>query len=841
MAPQPLLAALMVVCILSQAAVAQLKDAQLVDYEQWRLARKGAVADPKSLAVVPGFHVDLVRVAGPDEGSWISLAVDPRGRLIVGREDQGLLRLSLAQDGRSVEQVESIDKTLLECRGLLFAHDSLYVHANNSRGLYRLKDTDGDDQFDQVQLLRKTEGGVGHGRNGLALGPDGMIYLALGNNVQVPGDVSPNSPYRNYAVDRLLPCAWNEFLFDSDVVPPCGHIARTDPEGKCWELFAGGFRNPYGIDFNRDGQLFTYDADMEWDAGAPWYRPTTVLHVVAGGEYGWRQETNCWPDWYADSIPRVADIGLGSPTGVKFGHASQFPRKYQEAFYVLDWAYGRIIAVHLKNQLTGYTGTSETFLKGRPLNVTDLAFGPDGAMYFVVGGRRTQSALYRVSADKNAKADDETSSPRELSKEEKTALDRRSARPDIEQSYLGKSAAGNSYLKIRDTFYSDDSLIRNVARLGIERVPVDKWYSIALGEQNSQTAIPALLALVRVAPPSLGNKIAARLNDWLTEPLAEPERRMLLRSVQLALIRLGPLDANVKTKLARTLQSQYTPELSVPQRQMMCELLVALESPEVVAPTLDLFDSAESQEERLFYLFALRQVESGWTMERRRRYFAGLKRAESFSGAHYLQRFVTFIRTDALSTLTDDERRELAEVLSVLGKSGKGVLSAAATPARPEVRKWKLEDFSGALDEVEPKRNLGRGRKLFTEALCIRCHRKGTVGQPIGPDLDYVASRFGRLDLLETILVPSKVVEDKYRNLVLETDQGQVITGQLAGGSVSALFIAPEPLEPAQFVKVPRGSIVSRKTSPTSIMPEGLLNGFDREEILDLLWYLEAP
>ena len=136
------------------AAHAQLNDARIADYEQWRLAQKsGAVADPKTVTTLPGFKIDVVHVARPEEGSWISLAFDPRGRMVIGREDKGLLRLTLAADRRTVSQVETIEDTLLECRGLLFAHDSLYVHANNSKGLYRLRDTNGDDKFDDVRLL----------------------------------------------------------------------------------------------------------------------------------------------------------------------------------------------------------------------------------------------------------------------------------------------------------------------------------------------------------------------------------------------------------------------------------------------------------------------------------------------------------------------------------------------------------------------------------------------------------------------------------------------------------------------------------------------------------------
>lgn len=809
-------------------ASAQLKDARLEDYEQWRLSLKpGAVADPAAITVPAGFKVELVRVARPDEGSLISLTFDPRGRPVIGREDKGLLRLTLADDRQSVSRVETINDELLECRGLLFAHGSLFVHANNSKGLYRLRDTHGDDRFDEVKLLRRTDGGVGHGRNGLALGPDGMIYLALGNNVQVPADRDGASPYRNYAVDRLLPCAWNEFLFDSDVVPPAGHIVRTDPEGKRWELFAGGFRNPYGIAFNRDGELFTYDADMEWDAGAPWYRPTAVMHVVSGGEYGWRQETNCWPDHYADSLPRVVDIGLGSPTGVKFGEGSGFPGKYGRALYILDWAYGRIIAVDLEPQGASYTGAVETFLKGRPLNVTDLAFGPDGAMYFVVGGRRTQSALYRVSYRGERAADRVTPSTE--------ASEARARRRELAKHQC--LADSGALPTIFENLASRDPWVGQAARVALERQPVEEWQTRALSENGPAAAGRALIALARVGASELGPKVNARVLELTRGALETEERLALWRALQLSMIRLGRPGADQSRDLLATLGRFYnSPEAA--ERQMICELLVALEAPNLVEKTLARLDAAPTQEERLFYLFALRNIEGGWSLAQRERYFQWLKRSETFVGAHYLHRFLTFIRTDALAALSEQDRAGIQPLIDSLGKAPQA--ATAPSVRRAEVRKWSMDDLAELDQQTGAKRDLARGKRLFSEALCIRCHRLQGAGQPVGPDLDGVASRFGRRDLLESILLPSKVVDEKYRNLVIETDEGGVFTGQLAGGDAAYLAIAADPLEPARIVRVSRKGIVSRRTSPVSLMPEGLLNTFDREEILDLLAYLDG-
>ncbi|MBU63708.1 MAG: hypothetical protein CMI26_14540, partial [Opitutae bacterium] len=218
----------------------------LDDYTQWKRASNAAKGtDPSTFSTLPGYEVELLRSAGKEENSWVSMAFDPQGRITIGREDKGLLRFTLSSDGQII-RTENIEDTLKECRGLLYAHGALYANANNSRALYRLRDLDGDDQFEEKKILYQSQGGVGHGRNDLALGPDGMIYAIHGDSVHIP-DSLPNrtSPLRR----KRLPYRPNE-----------GHVLRIGKDGKKIEVFCGGLRNPYGIAFNRDGEAFTYDA-----------------------------------------------------------------------------------------------------------------------------------------------------------------------------------------------------------------------------------------------------------------------------------------------------------------------------------------------------------------------------------------------------------------------------------------------------------------------------------------------------------------------------------------------------------------------------------------------------
>src|SRR5699024_2998341 len=105
--------------------------------------------------------------------------------------------------------------------------------------------------------------------------------------------------------------------------------AKVNPDGSNWTLISAGFRNPFDMAFNEDGELFTFDSDMEWDLGLPWYRPTRICYVTSGSDFGYRENDNKWSPAYRDNLPAILNIGQGSPTNVMSGYKARVPEKYR--------------------------------------------------------------------------------------------------------------------------------------------------------------------------------------------------------------------------------------------------------------------------------------------------------------------------------------------------------------------------------------------------------------------------------------------------------------------------------------------------------------------------------
>lgn len=356
------------------------------------------VARSERFVIDSQFEVQQV-LAGEQLGSLICMTFNEFGHILAAKEGGGLLLIYDGNGDKIPEKVRTYCDKVKNIQGILALNGDVFVTAEGSDGyaLYRLSDKDRDGILENVRTLVRFKCTVGeHGPHGLVLGPDGLIYIVVGNHSQLDGEYETGSPYRDFYDTDLVPKYEDPGGHAVGIKAPGGVIVRTDTEGSGVQLVAGGLRNAYDLVFTREGDLFTHDADMESDENTSWYRPTRLNHVIPGGDYGWRSGWAKWPDYYVDSLPAALDTGHGSPAGICAYHHHMFPVRFHGMIFTADWSQGRILAVKLKRNGATFSASSEVFLEGNPLNVTDLEVGPDGWLYFITGGRGTGGGIYRV-------------------------------------------------------------------------------------------------------------------------------------------------------------------------------------------------------------------------------------------------------------------------------------------------------------------------------------------------------------------------------------------------------------------------------------------------------------
>jgi putative heme-binding domain-containing protein len=863
----------------------------------------GAADGDGAFAVPPGFVIERLFTVPKDElGSWVSLTSDPEGRLIASdqgggdQHGQGLVRISPAPlDGSGDTIVERIPVPLTGAQGLLWAFDSLYVVCNGGpgSGLYRVTDSDGDDVLDHVVKLREFAGGGEHGPHAVVLSPDGTrLFIVCGNHTKPPFDVTDVTPPQTMGGIRedgqrrvalaadgtsRLPANWDEDLvirrmWDGNghaagILAPGGYVVSTDPEGTTWELWSAGYRNPYDIAFNADGELFVYDADMEWDFGTPWYRPTRVNHATSGSEFGWRSGTGKWSAAVPDALPATVDIGPGSPVGVTFGSGSRFPAKYQQALYVCDWTFGTMYAIHLEPDGSTYRGTKEEFVARAPLPLTDVTIGRDGAMYFVVGGRGAQSELYRVTyAGSEPQAPIDPRNPRGAAA--------RAARHALEAAHRPVADPATAVALALPALSSSDRFLRYAARVALEHQPLDTWLDAALAQADPRARIGGAIAAARQADPAAQPAILAALDAIDPSGLDTATRLDLVRAVELAIIRLGEPPAEARGRIAARLGPLF-PSGDFDLDRELSSLLVAVRAPGIVPTLVGMLavptDSAtvtnlapneedlqllitrnqgyggavrQSLENRpdllqIHYAFILRTVHEKdlWSREDLRGFFAWFGRARQWAGGNSFQKFLTNIENERIAGMTDNDRLALETL---------GLRTPWVAPPLPKAegpgRSWTAAEVLAVAQRpgaagVTAGRDFDHGRRAFAAARCIVCHRFGEEGGATGPDLTQAGGRFRLEDLVESICEPSRVVSDQYKASVVQTADGRVVTGRIVVESPEAITIVTDPEDATKFAVISRSDIEAVAPATESLMPRGLLDQLNEEEVLDLLAY----
>ncbi len=814
------------------------------------------VPEPAQNAKVKdGFKLEKIFNVPRSMGSWVSLTSDDQGHLFASDQGgAGLYKITPGRDGQETT-VETLPVQLSGAQGLLWAFGSLYavVNGGDKSGLHRVTDSDGDGKLDHDEHLMFIKGGGEHGPHAVILSPDKKsLFVCSGNHTELPEKISGSRIPRNWNEDLLLPRRWDANGHAAGRLAPGGWVCKVDPNGKNWEVFSIGYRNEYDIALNADGELFSYDADMEWDLGSPWYRPTRVVHATSGSEFGWRSGTGKWPTYYEDSLPPAVDIGPGSPVGIVFGYGAKFPAKYQRALFILDWTYSTIYAVHLSPDGSTYVGQQEDFVTGQPLQVTDATIGSDGAMYFAVGGRGTQSALYRVTY-----IGDESTEP--VDARNKQGAELRQLRRRME-SYHGEDQA-NDAKSIDDIIRylgNDDRFVRYAARIALETRKVDLWRDRVLNLTDPAAAIVGAIALSRQGS---SDDLAGVLNLLASVPTAKLDQQMMLawlRAYQLAFTRLGDPTPQQRSQLIEQFDALYPADSDAINAELV-QLLVFLDSPTVVTKTLALMDGLGEEPapdwgylvERhkgyggtvgqllenmppvrgLHYAFVLRNQKSGWTLPQRRKYLQFLIDAAKHPGGNSYTKFISQFRDDALANYTPAEKVLLDDLagVSLLAKPPQ------VDPPKGPGRKWTPAEALPVVQNLQ-KRNHGRGRNLFHATQCAKCHRLGGEGGAIGPDLSTAGRKYPLPDLLDALLDPSKVISDQYGSEQVLTTDGEVIVGRVVRLDGKLHIYTIDANAPPKVID--EQDVETAKPSKVSQMPAGLLDTLNEEELKDLVAYL---
>lgn len=815
--------------------------------------------------VLPGFQVERLFTVPKDElGSWVAIGVDPRGRIIASDQgDRGLCRITPPPIGSSEPtKVERLDLEISAAQGILCAFDSLYLSVNGGpgSGLYRARDTNNDDQYDQLVKLADFQGGGEHGPHTLRLSPDGQsIYVICGNHTNPPAKIDGSRIPKNWSEDLLLPRQWDANGHAAGRLAPGGWIAKTDPDGKTWEMISVGYRNPYSMDFNAEGELFAYDADMEWDMGSPWYRPTRVVHATSGSEFGWRSGTGKWPSYYADSLPELIDIGPGSPVGVSFGYGTKFPARYQRALYICDWTFGTMYALHLTPAGASYTATKEEFVSRTPLPLTDVTVAADGALYFTVGGRGTQSELFRVTYVGDASTAAVQPGKREFA-------DLRALRRKLENLHRPSDNPPSVIAKVWPHLGHSDRHVRYAARIALEHQPTELWAERVFEEKDPLRRIHAAIALARQGNAGVGanagvqGKLLAALAEIDFASLPEPDQLALLRAYQLVFTRLGEPQDEARLNLISKLDPHF-PATSDSLNRELSAVLVYLRSPSVIAKTLALMaqeprrteeDLSEllarnrgygtgiakmlanqPDKQQIHYAFVLRNLKEGWTLEQRTAYFQWFAKARQWSGGASYQGFLQNIDREAFENASEAERL----AVEALGARKPFRMAELPKPEGPG-KEWTIAEIVGLGEAGLKGRDFKRGQQMFAAARCVLCHRFAGDGGATGPDLTQLAGRFNLRDLTEATVEPSKVISDQYRASTLLTIDGNVHTGRIVSDTPELVRIVTDPEDSTQMVEIQRSDIDVLRPAPVSLMPTGLLDSLNQEEVLDLLAYL---
>ncbi len=815
--------------------------------------------------------------APPEVNYPVCISAAPTGELFVGVDEQGslgkepgkgkILRcLDTDGDGTAdkVNEFVKVDHP----RGLIYDAGSLWVLHPPFLSVYHDDNLDGvSDRHETLITGISTEQvdkrGADHTTNGIRMGIDGWIYIAVGDFgfVDATGTDGRKLTRRG------------------------GGVVRVRPNGTDMEVFSWGQRNILDVCIDPYLNMFTRDNTND---GGGWDIRTT--HVMQSADYGYPSR---YLHFAEETMPPLADYGGGSGCGAMYFHDLRWPEPFANAAYTCDWGRSEVYRHNFPQHGATFDPHQEVFLKiPRP---TDIDVDGSGRMYVsswkngkfnysgpnvgFVAQIQPKNFLPKpfpdLDAASNAELVEMLSSPsavyqlhsqREILRGGPNAevSDMLAKVAKSDDAPLHGRVAAIFTLKQLDGIDSHMTLLALTTDSAVSRFALraltdrtselkslpSEPFVAALESDDLRTRAQAVICLGRLGDASVAEKVLPLTQRSADEPKPDDKKfhaqpdpgRVIPHLAVQALIDLEAVDACLtaldgpfRAGALQTLRQIYSPAVVTGLIKGLNKTSNVTERREVLATLIRLY---YQEGEYKGDWWGTRPDNSGPIYDRQ-------PWAES-------ERIASVVKT-ALGD-ANEETTKFIEDQIVLHKVkadglGDGNLVAMDEPEPQtaiEVPKVDSNDpnlianlsFEAVAERaLKAKGDAGKGAELFRSQACIACHTYADGQKPKGPHLVDIGKRYKPAELVESILKPSEKIAQGFDTFSFLTTSGQVETGFVVSESAETVTIRSANGLSKEIIKP---DIEDRIKRELSMMPEGLVSNLTPEQLADLIAYLRS-
>lgn len=829
----------------------------------------------------------MTNFAGPDiVPSPAALAVSPNGNVFVGVDMMGSLGKESGK-GAIVRLVDSNNDGELDAhtefvkvdnpRGIIAVRDQVFVlHTQFSEEtgiadgmnlvVYEDKDNDGVADGPSKLLIEGISSpasirsrGTDHSTNGIRMGIDGWIYIAVGD-----------FGFHN-ATDRD----------GKQMTMLGGGIVRVRPDGTEMEEYIHGTRNIYDVAIDPFMNIYTRGNTND---GGGWN--IRFIHYTQSGEYGY---PNFFKNFTEETIPALIDLGGGSGTGSYFMDDDRWPAKYNHVPMMADWGRSQLYIHRVTMDGAGFTQQDEEFIK--LAQITDIDLDASGRMYLAAWNGAgyygspekgyvvrvvPKDWTYEAFPDLNTATLDELTEllkannsvsrfhaqrellarfPNEagsaaLSVATDKSLSLESRVAGIYTYAQATCGSGNGELvKLSQEEKVREFALRALAdrKTCLQGVPLDPFIE-GVTDPNDRVKSAAIVALGRIGNPEAAEELlkvkvpaSFKQPEKGTEgPHATPNSAIILPHVAVkSLVALNAVDAAVDA-------------IGTEDSKIALWALRYMHDPKAVDGLINAYrdtDDAELKMEILGTLSRLYKKEApydgswwwGTRPDTHGPYYKGITWESSDQIKDFLVGERTSFDTEKRQFFADLNERNRMDI-EEFGEEESNLVIQETEVDLEKIKNKKGQVGASSIEDVmiavqDLKGDPVKGKALFTSQGCVACHSI-EKGQPLkGPFMGQIGSIMNRSQITESILKPNASISQGFASVLIDTNDDKSYMGFVTAETADEVVLHDIT---GTATKLDKSTIKTRKVMETSMMPPGLANSLSYEELASLVTYLQA-